>query len=89
MAAVAAGHLDFQVVPRQIAERGERCRQGHSPIWGERRALAIPFSPEASRSVVTPKNCPSERGQRTSTGKLPGGWQRLRVAGDDAGGGER
>src|SRR5580693_4789686 len=42
MAAVAAGHLDFQMIARQLAERGEGCRQGHSPIWGERRRVAIP-----------------------------------------------
>ena len=33
-AAVAAGHLDLQMVPRQVAERGQGCRQGHSPICG-------------------------------------------------------
>ena len=55
MAAVAAGHLDFQVVPRQIAERGEGRRQGHGPDVGRttvgRNCHRIILAPDAAQSA--------------------------------------
>ena len=39
MAAVAAGHLDLEVIARQVAKRREGRRQGHSPMWGATAGL--------------------------------------------------
>jgi hypothetical protein len=55
MAATGAGYLDFQVIARQVAERGEGCGQGHAHDVGgatagrnhHRRFKAILSAPSA------------------------------------------